>query len=153
MKKLLKFVPLCAAGLALIAFILLTACNVVEVNGEGLKAMDAIFPKHGDPCYAALFGWIAGLLGLLAVAAYAVLGLLGKGPEKVLKIVGFVAAGLLIFSGVIVMFSEADLLQQVDSALRSTVDEYTKLTFGYVLAGLLNIIAGVGLLLPNFLKK
>lgn len=153
MKKLLKYVPICAAVLALVAFILLTACNIVEVNGHGIKATDAIFPENGDPVYAALFGWIAGLLGFLAAATVAVLGLLGKGPEKVLKIVGFVACGLLVFSGIIVMFSEADMINQVPEVIRKQTDEATKLTFGYVFAGILNILAGAGLIVPHFLKK
>ena len=161
MKKLLKYVPICAVVLALVAFILLCACNVRDIDiglGTGhLKGMDSIFDKDyfvdDQPNIAVLFAWIAGLLGLLAGAAYAVLGLLGKGPEKVLKILGLVAGGLLVFSGIIVMFAEADYLAHVPSAQKSAVDDAVKFTFGYAFAGILNILAGAGLLVPPFLKK
>ena len=161
MKKLLKYVPICAAVLALVAFILFCACNVIDVDtglGVGhLKGMDVIFNKDyfidDQPNFAVLFAWLAGLLGLLAGAAYAVLGLLGKGPEKVLKILGLVAGGLLVFSGIIVMFAEADYLGHVPSDAKKAVDDAAKFTFGYAFAGILNILAGAGLLVPPFLKK
>ena len=122
-----------------------------------LKGMDSIFNKdyfvEDKPNFAVLFAWLTALLGLLAGAAYAVLGLLGKGPEKVLKIVGLVAGGLLVFSGIIVMFAEADYLAHVPSDAKKAIDDATKFTFGYAFAGILNILAGAGLLVPPFLKK
>lgn len=161
MKKLLKYVPICAAVLALVAFILLCACNALDMSVGGFtghsKGMDLIFDKdyflEDKPNFAILFAWLTALLGLLAGAAYAVLGLLGKGPEKVLKILGLVAGGLLVFSGVIVMFAEADVLAHYSGDAKKAVDDATKFTFGYAFAGILNILAGAGLLVPHFLKK
>ncbi len=165
MKKLLKYVPICAIVLALTAFILLCACNAIDMEAEvygvkvvdHAKGMDLIFNKdkfiEDKPNFAILFAWLTALLGLLAGAAYAVLGLLGKGPEKVLKILGLVAGGLLVFSGIIVMFAEADMLAHYSGEAKKQADEWTKFTFGYAFAGILNILAGAGLLVPPFLKK
>lgn len=161
MKKYLKYAGICALILAVIAFILVIACNAIDMDGPGgkLKGTDVIFAKGdcdgADKALAGLFGFIFLLVAMVILAVGFILPLVGKGLDaKIAGILNIVAAVLLILGGILIICTKNSFLDAND--VPSAIKKYYDLTAEYAIAGILSIVAGVVALAPacaDFLDK
>ena len=163
MKKFLQFSGLIAAALALAAFIFLLAGNGLVYNsgntsyhvpgtivifGGDLKMLLTITCK---PAATALIAWIFVLLSMLALIAVFVLPLLKvKALDKFAGLITLCAAGLLLIAAILIFCSKAAFV-----GANNAFDDYG-LTFAFVFAGILSILAAGVAALPacmNLLGK
>ena len=170
MKNLLKYAGICAAVLALIAFILVIACNAMKADfGFGtdkVKGMDAIFAKgdckHMDKALAGVFGFIFLIVAIIILVLGFVLPLVGKNMDaKIAGVLNIVAAVLLILAGILIICTKNSWIDANygDDLTKSQIKELKKnidLTAEYAIAGVLAIIAGLVALAPaaaDFMDK
>ena len=166
MKKFLKYTGVCSLLLAVVAFILMMATNAIGVGSGNLqlvtKGTVAIFgasedtilgPVKTNPSVLALIGWILLLVGLVIVLLGVILPLLKvKALENIAGILNLVAVICFILAGVFMFcvvptFAAANDWGSTDNAAIGA---------GWVIGGILSIVAGVVAILPaiaNFLGK
>ena len=152
--------------LAVVAFILMMATNAVVVKSGSLQVVTAgttaIFGKTestilGDaktnPSVLALIGWILMLVALLILIAGIVLPLLKvKGIEKYAGILNLVAVVCLVVAGIF-MFIVVPTFYGANDA---SVPDEARIGAGWVIGGILSILAGAMAILPaamDFLGK
>ena len=156
MKKFLQFSGLIAAGLALAAFIFLLAGNgLVYKSGNfshSIPGTNVIFGGDYTLAATALIGWILVLLAMLALIVVSVLPLLNvKALDKFAGLITLCAAGALLVAAILIFCSKAAFV----SANGSLLNNYG-LSFAFVFAGILSILAGLLAALPagmNLLGK
>ena len=149
MKKFLEFAGFCALGLALVGFILMIATPAVVTKDADalLKGTEAIFGgKNFDPVTLALLAWIFGLLGILVLGAVVVLPLL---KIKALdKFAGFIALGLCVLFLMVGIF----MFCVRASANANSMFNIGYIGAGWVIGGILFVIAGLVVALPGLMK-
>lgn len=160
MKKLFKFAPLCALLLAAVAFILMMATkSLVYSNGNLSGWYDgpaAIFGKgqsqaawggisaagefEGKLAWNALLAWIFVLVALLALLIGSIMVFVKiKALEKFGGLIALVAGGLLLVAGIFLFFT----LPAFAGANEWNNTDYFALGGGWIVAAILNILAGV----------
>ena len=134
-----------------------TVNEVASVSGystSGSGKLDGI-PAMG------LIGWILIVLGVLALAAVIVLGLIKKG-ESILPIITYVACGVLVVGGIFMFCCKGEIATIVagKNASADTIKSFKdsmKMNFGFIGTGIFAILAGLtagaSALLPKFIKK
>ena len=152
MKKFLQFSGLIAAGLALIAFIFLLAGNgLIYKSGNltlNIPGTNVIFGGDYKLAATALIGWILVLLSMLALCAISVLPLLKiNALDKFSGLINLCCAGLLILAAILIFCSKAAFV----GANGSLYNNYS-LSFAFVFAGILTILAGILAALPACLN-
>ena len=142
--------------LTIVAFILMMAApacfyrNYIEIAG-----IQAIFGDkndvwtHNSP--AALFAWIIGLLGILAMIALIGWSFLGgeiesryKGIVELILAVGFVIAGILVFIVIPTYFA--------NNGENEDVLMFFDLSGGWIASGILYILSGLTIAIPGYLN-
>ena len=166
MKKFLKFSGLIALLLGVVAFILMMATNAVVVKSGNVQVVyagtTAIFGKTestllGDvvtkPSVLALIGWILALVALLIVIAGVVLPLLKvKALDKVAGLLNLIAVCALVLAGVFCFL----VVPTFYAANETNVPDNAAIGAGWVIAGILYILAGLCAIAPaaaNFMGK
>ena len=146
--------------LTIVAFILMMAapfCYAI-LRGERFE-IEGIHAIFGDSQYsplpynspAALFAWIIGLLGILALIALIGWSFLGgeiesryKGIVELILAVGFVIAGILVFIVIPTYFAnngeDEDILM------------FFNLSGGWITSGILYILSGLTIAIPGYLN-
>ena len=158
MKKVLKFAPLCALLLAIVAFILMMATNSVVYNGNNINSwydgVSAIFGKgksqlgggglslisdfEGKLAWNALLAWIFILVALLALLVSSVTVFVKiKALEKFGGLIALISAGLLLVAGIFLFFT----VPAFAGANEFNSDGWA-LGGGWVVAAILAIVAG-----------
>lgn len=165
MKKFLQFSGAIALLLALVAFILLMATPAIMYKGEdviakgvvvlfGSKDKVAIFTVETKPAWSALLAWIFILVALIVLCLGVVLPLLKvKALEKFAGLMNLCAVILLVLAGIFVFIS-TPVFYNVNGV--DNVPNNVALSAGWVIAGILAIVAGVIAILPavaDFLGK
>ena len=149
MKKFLEFAGFCAFGLALVGFILMMATPAVVTKDADalLSGTGAIFGgEYADPVVLALLAWIFGLLGILVLCAVLVLPLL---KIKVLdKFAGFIAFGLCLLFVLVGVF----MFCVRASANADSMFNIGYIGAGWVIGGILFVLAGLVVALPGLMK-
>lgn len=163
MKKYLKYAGICAAVLALVAFILVVACNAIKGGGYKAKGMDIIFAKgdykYADKALSGLFGFIFLIVAIIILVVGFVLPLVGKGLDpKVAGILNIVAAVLLILAGILIICTKNSFIDENfnDKDVAKELKKQVDLTAEYAIAGVLSIVAGLVALAPacaDFMDK
>ena len=156
MKKFLQFSGFIAAGLALVAFIFLLAGNgLIYKSGNVsliVRGTNLIFGGDYKLAATALIAWIFVLLAMLALCAISVLPLLKVNAlDKFSGMIALCSAGLLLIAAILIFCSKAAFV-----GANSRVFENYSLTFAFVFAGILSIIAAGIAALPacmNLLGK
>ena len=156
MKKFLQFSGLIAAVLALAAFIFLLAGNgLIYKNGNlslTIPGVNVIFGGDYKLAATALIGWILVLLAMLALITVSVLPLLKiNALDKFSGLITLCSAGLLLVAAILIFCSKAAFV----GANGSLYNNYG-LTFAFVFAGILSILAAGVAALPacmNLLGK
>lgn len=154
MKTFLKFAGLISAVLALVAFILLLASNaLIYTYGNvsvSVPGTDVLFGHPTNiydykPAATALIAWILVIIAFIILVLNFVLPLLKvKALEKFSGILNLVAVGALVVAGILLFFT-----QGVYSAANDDGFKDYKLTFGYVFAAILLLVAGIISFLPT----
>lgn len=154
MKAFLKFAGLIAAVLALVAFILMLACDALSCRIGNVDYLvpgtRAVFGSSGNfvdyaPAATALIAFILVIVAILILVLNFVMPLLKvKAFEKVGKILNFVAIGALVVAGILLFFTKAAF----SGANNNAFDDYS-LTFGYVFAAILLLLGGIVAFLPT----
>ena len=154
MKTVLKFSGVIACIFALIAFIMVLACDAVrwEVTLLGvttvsyLKGTTAMFGgDHVNLAPAALVAFILLIVALVIILAGIILPLAKvTALDKVSGILNLIAVIALIFAGVLILctknsYCDANKLSNTNSDL----------TVGYAFAGIFAIVAGIFAVLPT----
>lgn len=149
MKKFLEFAGFCALGLAVVGLILMMATPAVVTKDADalLKGTEAIFGgQNFDPVILGLLAWIFGLLGILVLGAVVVLPLL---KIKALdKFAGFIALGLCLLFVVVGVF----MFCVRASANANSMFNIGYIGAGWVIGGILFILAGIVVALPGLMK-
>lgn len=165
MKKVLKYAGLCSAVLAVLTFIFMMAFNALEYKSgdtttvvSGTRAIfgETVHGSLGDVTYkgapTALIAWILVLVAVIILVAAVVLPLLKVNAlEKFAGILNLVAVGALVTAGILLFFTQGAYNEANVAVIGETkVYGYSdfKLTFGYVLAAILAIVAGVVAVAP-----
>jgi len=148
MKKFLEFSGLIAAALALAAFIFLLAGNgLVYTSGNvtlTVKGVEVIFGGDYKLAATALIGWILVLLAMLSLIAVSVLPLLQvKALDKFSGMITLCAAGLLLVAAILIFCSKAAFV-----GANSNIYKNYSLSFAFVFAGILSILAACTAALP-----
>ena len=159
MKKVLKFAPLCALVLAIVAFILMMATNSVVYNGNNINSwydgVSAIFGKgksqlgggglslvgdfEGKLAWNALLAWIFILVALLALLVSSVTVFVKiKALEKFGGLIALISAGLLLVAGIFLFFT----VPAFAGANEWNNSDGWALGGGWVVAAILAIVAG-----------
>ncbi len=167
MKKLLKFAPLCALLLAIVAFILMMASHslvykdgnvsgwydgVSAIFGKGktqaaLGGLSAVSDFEGKLAWNALLAWIFVLVALLALLISSVMVFVKiKALEKFGGLIALVAGGLLLVAGIFLFFT----LPAFASANEYNMNDWG-LGAGWVIGAILAIVGGVVSALPAVL--
>ncbi len=167
MKKLLKFAPLCALLLAIVAFILMMATHSLVYNGDNINSWydgaSAIFGKgksqiggsglslvgdfEGKLAWNALLAWIFILVALLALLISSVMVFVKiKALEKFGGLIALISGGLLLVAGIFLFFT----LPAFASANEANMDKWG-LGAGWVIGAILAIVGGVVSALPAVL--
>lgn len=161
MKKVLTYSGLIACVLALVSFVLLMATPAVSYNIIGGKTLeisgiygifggtknDLLKTTYNLP-WAGLLAWIFALVAMVALVLTAVLPLCKVDLVKDhAKTVNLVAAAVLVLSGVftfleVVAFEGANADKGFDKG---------NLGVGWIISGILLIVAGVFVLLPTIM--
>ena len=152
MKKVLQFSGLIAAGLALVAFIFLLAGNGLVYDGGSVvlrvEGVYVIFGGDYKLAATALIAWILVLLSMLAICAVSVLPLLKiNALDKFSGLISFCAAGLFILAAILIFCSKAAFV----GANGNLYKNYS-LSFAFVFAGILSILAGLLAACPACMK-
>ena len=167
MKKVLKFAPLCALLLAIVAFILMMATHSLVYNGDNINSWydgaSAIFGKgksqigggglslvgdfEGKLAWNALLAWIFILIALLALLISSVMVFVKiKALEKFGGLIALIAGGLLLVAGIFLFFT----LPAFASANEANMDKWG-LGAGWVIGAILAIVGGAVSALPAVL--
>lgn len=159
MKKVLQFSGLISLVLAIVAFILMMASDAViqpiAGNTQTVYAgTTAIFGKTestilGDvvtkPSALALIGWILILVGMIIVCAGVVLPLLKiNALEKFAGILNLVALVCFVLGGIFMFL----VVPTFYAANEWDVQDSTKIGAGWVIGGIIAIVAGAFAILP-----
>ena len=159
MKKVLQFSGLISLVLAIVAFILMMASDAViqpiAGNTQTVYAgTTAIFGKTestilGDvvtkPSALALIGWILMLVGMIIVCAGVVLPLLKiNALEKFAGILNLVALVCFVLGGIFMFL----VVPTFYAANEWDVQDSTKIGAGWVIGGIVAIVAGAFAILP-----
>lgn len=159
MKKVLQFSGLISLVLAIVAFILMMASDAViqpiAGNTQTVYAgTTAIFGKTestilGDvvtkPSALALIGWILILVGMIIVCAGVVLPLLKiNALEKFAGILNLVALVCFVLGGIFMFL----VVPTFYAANEWDVQDSTKIGAGWVIGGIVAIVAGAFAILP-----
>ena len=167
MKKFLKYTGVCALILAVVAFILQMATNAIVIGNGSLQAVKkgtvAIFGETqstilGDavtkPSILALFAWILLLVAILIVLLGVLLPIFKvKALKNVAGILNLVAVVCFIIAGVF-MFCVVPTFYSANGY--DSVPNNAAIGAGWVIAGILSILAGVVAVLPavgDFIDK
>ena len=167
MKKFLKYAPICAALLALVAFVLLLATpgivnsdsktifSGVEVLFGGKREIYVlgfkIYEGSFKGTWSGLLAFIFVILAFLELAAEAILPLLkGKKTCKYVKYSNLCAALLLVVGGVFAFVSNSTFIAVNEFENLAKSYEFT-LGAGWIIAGILMILAGLVAVLPTLL--
>ena len=160
MKKFLKFSGIVAALLAVVAFILFMACPGVKSGSDVVaKGTTLIFGKKetstvlgvtftGETklAWSALLAWIFVLVALVILLLGVILPLLKVNAlEKFAGLLNLVAVVLLVVAGVFAFLSLAVFCSA--NGIDSVPEKWT-LGAGWVIGGILAIVAGVCAILP-----
>jgi len=143
MKTFLKFANCIAAGLALVAFILLMATPAaVYTSGNATlhySGVAGIFGGDGlKAVWAGLLAWIFVLLAMLALCALVVLPLLKVNAlDKFANLIALCAACLLLLGGIF-MFCEGGAFSSVNQSLLAF-----KTGAGWVIGGILALLGSL----------
>lgn len=156
MKTVLKFSGVIACIFALIAFIMILACNAVQYELIGthyVKGTTVLFGgDHIKLAPAALVAFILLIVALIIVIAGIVLPLAKVTKlDKISGILNLVAVVALILAGILIFCTKNSLCDANDAA-----KDYYDLTVGYVFAGIFSLIAGIFAVLPavaNLISK
>lgn len=161
MGKFLKYTGICALLLAAVAFILMMATDAVVVGTSvqiRYSGVNAIFGNKDsllgqNPSALALIGWILLLVGLVIVLLGVILPLLKVSAlEKFAGILNLVAVICFILAGVFMFIVVPTFAAANDWGGTDNVT----IGAGWVIGGILAIIAGVVAILPavaDFLGK
>lgn len=166
MKKFLKFSGFVAAVLGIVAFILVMAApalivknslgtasfdGIVAIFGkkEGLTAADALYLTNSDGVIVlaplALIGWILLLSALLIVLIGIILPLLKvHALDKIAGVLNLIAVGAFIVAGIFFFTVVGNLF----AANGRDIANGAAIGAGWVIAGILAILAGVCAILP-----
>ena len=168
MKKVLKFAPLCALLLAIVAFILLFATHSVEYANGSLKGWydgpAALFGKgqslgawggisivgefEGKAAWNAVLAFIFIIIALLALLISAIMVFVKiKALEKFGGLIALIAGGLLLVAGIFIFFT----LPAFFSANELGDTKNFALGAGWVVAAILAILGGVASACPAVL--
>ena len=167
MKTLLKFAGIISLLLAVVAIILVLTSNAMSVDtGLGttyVTGTTALFGKKTETILGtatvkgsalALIGFILIVVAILLLICGIVLPLVnGKKGNKVAGLLNLVAVFLLVIGGVFVFCVVPTYLKANDA---TDLAKYYKITAGWVIAGILALVAGCFALLPtaaDFLGK
>ena len=161
MKKFLKFSGICAFLLALVAFILMMATPAILYKGDDViaKGVVAIFGSKEKVdlfivektvetklAWSALLAWIFVLVALLVLCLGVVLPLLKvKKIERFAGLMNLCAVVLLVLAGIF-MFVTTPAFFNANGF--DKVPDNVALGAGWVIAGILAILAGVVAILP-----
>lgn len=173
MKKFLQFSGLIALVVAIVGFILMMATHAfVYANGSvhgwysgvaaifgngqylaGVGGISAVDTFSGNLAWSALLAWIFVLVAMLILCLGVILPLLKvKALEKWAGLLNLIAVGLLIVGGVFVFVS----LPAFAGANEWSNTDYWSLGAGWVIGGILYIVAGALAIAPaaaDFLGK
>ena len=170
MKKFLKYAGACAALLAVVAFVLLMATPAVMYKGEDVVAKGIVaifgqketssigglisFTSETKLAWSALLAWIFVIVALVILVLGVVLPLLKvKKLEKFAGLLNLVAVLLLVVAGVFV-FITCPVFFAANGF--DKVPDNCALGAGWIIAGILAVLAGVVAILPaaaDFLGK
>lgn len=160
MKKLLKFAPLCALLLAIVAFILVLATHSIEYSNGNLKGWydgpAALFGKgkslgawgglsvvgefEGKAAWNAVLAFIFFIIALVALLLSSVMVFIKiKALEKFGGIIALVAGGLLLVGGIFLFFT----LPAFAAANEWNNTNNFALGGGWVVAAILALIGGI----------
>ena len=169
MKKYFKYAGIVSVVLAVVAFILVVACNGAKFEAGGYtdktKGMDMIFAKGdckgADKSVAGLFGFIFLLVAMIAAIVGVLLPLVGKEMNpKIASIINIVAAVLFILGGILIICTAHSFIDANDDGMTKAMikeaKKHTDCTVEYALAGILSMLAGVVTLVPavsGFMNK
>ena len=176
MKRALKFAGLCAAVLALVAFIILLTAHGINyafpesflLSGAGWYSGQAVlFGKgaayasatiagigggttgtfEGKGAVIALVAWILIIVAVVALLAGVILPMLKvKGAEKVAGVLNLLAALLLVVAGVMLFFTVKSFTGA--NEVNKDAVKYYHLGGGWVVAAIFSIAAGVFSMVP-----
>ena len=166
MKKVLQFSGLISAVLGIIAFVLMMATPALSVTLFGgttyVAGTTAIFGSttktiFGDavthPSPLALIGWILALAGLVLVLLGVILPLLKvKALVKFAGLMNLISVICLVLAGIFMFLVVPTFI----AANGGEVSEIHKIGAGWVIGGILAIVAGAFAILPaaaDFLAK
>lgn len=162
MKKYLKYSGLCAAVLAIVAFILVMVGQSIVYAHDGdidgiASAAEMIFGgTRGSGVLVvkvnlaatALIGWILLLAGMLIVIAGVVLPLLKvRALEKFAGVLNLVAVGAMVTAGILFLFSKP-AWQSANPDLAQFIPDEAGLSANFVIGAILSIVAGAVAILP-----
>lgn len=168
MKKVLKFAPLCALLLAIVAFILLFATkSITYANGNLVGWYDgpaAMFGKgqslaawggislagefEGKAAWNAILAFIFIIVALVALLVSSIMVFVKiKALEKFGGLIALIAGGLLLVAGIFIFFT----LPAFASANEWNNTNNFALGGGWVVAAILAILGGVASALPAVL--
>ena len=166
MKKVLQFSGLIAAVIAVVAFVLLLATpGIVYANGGISYSIDGNAVLFGSTtniigslnattkgAVIALIGWILIIIAFLGLVFGFILPMVKKDLSKAAGMLNLCAAICLIVAGIMLFFT----LPSYASANGWSKTDYYGLGAGWVVAGILAIVAGACALCPtiaNFVGK
>ena len=168
MKKALKFAPLCALLLAIVAFILLFATKSIEYTDGNVKGWHdgpaALFGKgqaaavlsgvsvvaefEGKAAFNAVLAFIFIIVALIALVISAIMVFVKiKALEKFGGLIALIAGGLLLVAGIFIFFT----LPAFASANDWNTTENFALGVGWMLAAIFAILGGIASACPAVL--
>ena len=169
MKKFLKYSGICAAILALVAFILMLATPAILYDGQDVVAQGTtvIFGKttttnaiittvksHTDLAWSALLAWIFVMVSLIILLCGVILPALKvKALEKFAGLLNLCAVVLLVVAGIF-MFITTPVFFAANGV--DSVPDKCALGAGWIIGGILALAAGIVAILPavaDFLGK
>ncbi len=159
MKKALKYSGIVALLLAVVAFILMLVTpaiieQITDSTQHNISGAWAIFggtekgllvDTQWKPSVLALIGWILGLVGMLILCLGVILPLLKvKALEKFAGLLNLIAVGCLIVAGIFCFI----VVPTFYAANELDVPNYAAIGAGWVIAGIVYILAGACAIAP-----
>lgn len=150
MKSIVKFSGIIALALSVLGFILIMATPSLVVDGgiigkANVSGIDGIFGDAAQWC--GTLAWIFVLISIIVLALTILPMLKVNALEKFNRIFAIVAAVLLVIAGIITFIEASAANSEVGLGLNAF-----KLGGGWIVSGILFIIAGLFSILPVFIK-